>query len=113
MARVNWPLRDGELTMAWARLTCRWETQPWRGFRATDSSTEFFLIKLDPQQPEPMELPEFYGPLVAQQPPTFETVDRRPRHRGDFSTPPARPASRSASATVSATSVLGIARPSG
>ncbi|MGA8987967.1 long-chain-fatty-acid--CoA ligase [Aeromicrobium sp.] len=48
----------------------------WEGFQATDSCTEFFLIKLDSQQPEPMEPPEFYGPLVAQQPPTFQTVER-------------------------------------
>ncbi|MEV7398414.1 long-chain fatty acid--CoA ligase [Aeromicrobium sp. NPDC092404] len=48
----------------------------WEGFQATQSCTEFFLIKLDSQQPEPMEPPEFYGPLVAQQPPTFETVER-------------------------------------
>ncbi|KQV75118.1 long-chain fatty acid--CoA ligase [Aeromicrobium sp. Root344] len=48
----------------------------WEGFQATESCTEFFLIKLDSQQPEPMEPPEFYGPLVAQQPPTFATVER-------------------------------------
>ena len=48
----------------------------WEGFQATESCTEFFLIKLDSKQPEPMEPPEFYGPLVAQQPPTFETVER-------------------------------------
>ncbi|KRC65885.1 long-chain fatty acid--CoA ligase [Aeromicrobium sp. Root236] len=48
----------------------------WEGFQATESCTEFFLIKLDSQQPEPMEPPEFFGPLVAQQPPTFDTVER-------------------------------------
>lgn len=48
----------------------------WEGFEATESCTEFFLIKLDSKQPEPMEPPEFYGPLVAQQPPTFTTVER-------------------------------------
>ncbi len=48
----------------------------WEGFQATESCTEFFLIKLDSKQPEPMEPPEFYGPLVAQQPPTFATVER-------------------------------------
>ncbi|MBC7633044.1 long-chain fatty acid--CoA ligase [Aeromicrobium sp.] len=48
----------------------------WDGFQATDSCTEFFLIKLDSQQPAPLEPPEFYGPLVAEQPPTFTTVER-------------------------------------
>ncbi|MEJ7635470.1 long-chain fatty acid--CoA ligase [Aeromicrobium sp.] len=48
----------------------------WEGFGATESCTEFFLIKLDSAQPEPIDPPEFYGPLVAQQPPTFETVER-------------------------------------
>src|SRR2546422_10097045 len=35
----------------------------WEGFEATESCTEFFLIKLDSKQPEPMEPPAFYGPL--------------------------------------------------
>jgi long-chain acyl-CoA synthetase len=48
----------------------------WDGFQATEGCTEFFLIKLDSQQPEPLSPPEFYGPLVAQQPVTFETVER-------------------------------------
>jgi long-chain acyl-CoA synthetase len=48
----------------------------WEGFQTTESCTEFFLIKLDSAQPEPLEPPEFYGPLVAQQPATFETVER-------------------------------------
>ena len=47
----------------------------YEGFQATASCKDFFLIKLDSQAPEPMEPPEFYGPLVAQQPPTFETVE--------------------------------------
>lgn len=47
----------------------------WEGFQETESCGEFFLIKLDSQAPEPMEPPEYYGPLVAQQPPTFETVE--------------------------------------
>ena len=47
----------------------------WEGFQATDSCDEFFLIKLDSEAPEPMEPPEYYAPLVAHQPPTFDTVD--------------------------------------
>ena len=47
----------------------------WEGFQATDSCTEFFLIKLDSEAPAPMEPPEYYAPLVAEQPPTFDTVD--------------------------------------
>lgn len=48
--------------------------EAWEGFQATESCSDFFLIKLDSSAPEPMEPPEFYGPLVAQQSPTFETV---------------------------------------
>jgi long-chain acyl-CoA synthetase len=47
----------------------------WEGFLATDSCKDFFLIKLDSQSPELMGPPEYYGPLVAQQPSTFETVE--------------------------------------
>jgi long-chain acyl-CoA synthetase len=47
----------------------------WDGFQATASCTEFFLIKLDSAQPEPLSPPEFYAPLVAQQPATFDTVE--------------------------------------
>jgi len=47
----------------------------WEGFGKTDSCTEFFLIKLDSSQPAPLEPPEFYGPLVAEQPATFDTVE--------------------------------------
>ena len=47
----------------------------WEGFQATESCKDFFLIKLDSDTPEAMEPPEFYAPLVAQQPPTFETVE--------------------------------------
>ena len=46
----------------------------WAGFNETDSCEHFFMIKLDSTMPEPLEPPEFYGPLVAKQPPTFETV---------------------------------------
>ncbi|MFL6090229.1 MAG: long-chain-fatty-acid--CoA ligase [Aeromicrobium sp.] len=46
----------------------------WEGFQATDSCSEFFLIKLDSNAPAPMEPPEYYAPLVAEQPTTFETV---------------------------------------
>ena len=48
----------------------------WDGFQATDSCREFFLIKLDSAAPAPLEGPEHYAPLVALQPPTFETVER-------------------------------------
>ncbi len=46
----------------------------WEGFQATDSCTDFFLIKLDSNAPAPMEPPEYYAPLVAEQPATFDTV---------------------------------------
>jgi long-chain acyl-CoA synthetase len=46
----------------------------WEGFQATDSCQEFFLIKLDSNAPAPMEPPEYYAPLVAEQPATFDTV---------------------------------------
>ncbi|MEG9225046.1 long-chain-fatty-acid--CoA ligase [Aeromicrobium sp. Sec7.5] len=48
----------------------------WDGFQATDSCQDFFLIKLDSAAPAPLEGPEYYAPLVAVQPPTFETVER-------------------------------------
>ncbi len=47
----------------------------WEGFQATDSCTEFFLIKLDSAQPAPLSPPEFFSPLVASLPPTFDTVE--------------------------------------
>jgi long-chain acyl-CoA synthetase len=50
--------------------------EAWEGFQATDSCTEFFLIKLDSAAPAPLDPPEYYAPLVAEQPPTFETVER-------------------------------------
>jgi long-chain acyl-CoA synthetase len=46
----------------------------WEGFQAVDSCTDFFLIKLDSNAPTPIEPPEFYAPLVAEQPTTFDTV---------------------------------------
>ncbi|MFO6452028.1 MULTISPECIES: long-chain-fatty-acid--CoA ligase [unclassified Aeromicrobium] len=48
----------------------------WAGFNEVEACREFFLIKLDSAAPEPMEPPEFYGPLVAQQSPEFTTVER-------------------------------------
>jgi long-chain acyl-CoA synthetase len=48
----------------------------WEGFQATESCTEFFLIRMDAKWPEPISPPEYYAPLVAKQPPTFETVER-------------------------------------
>jgi long-chain acyl-CoA synthetase len=47
----------------------------WEGFGATDTCEEFFLIKMDSAAPAPLEPPEYYAPLVAEQPATFETVD--------------------------------------
>ena len=47
----------------------------WEGFEATESCTEFFLIKLDSAQPAPLSPPEFFAPVVAEQPPTFDTVE--------------------------------------
>ncbi len=48
----------------------------WAGFNEVEGCTEFFLIKLDSAAPKPMEAPEYYGPLVAEQSPAFETVER-------------------------------------
>ncbi len=47
----------------------------WEGFGNTDTCEEFFLIKADSAAPAPMEPPEFYAPLIAEQSPTFETVE--------------------------------------
>jgi long-chain acyl-CoA synthetase len=44
----------------------------WEGFQATDSCSEFFLIKLDSTGPAPLEPPEHYAPLIAEQPTTFD-----------------------------------------
>ncbi len=46
----------------------------WEGFQATDSCADFFLIKLDSNAPAPLEPPEYYAPLVAEQSATFDTV---------------------------------------
>ena len=48
--------------------------EAWAGFQATESCTDFFLIKLDSGTPAPLEPPEFFGPLIAEQPTTFDTV---------------------------------------
>jgi long-chain acyl-CoA synthetase len=48
----------------------------WEGFQATETCTEFFLIRMDAKWPEPLSPPEYFAPLVAKQPPTFETVAR-------------------------------------
>ncbi len=48
----------------------------WEGFQATESCTEFFPFKLDSGQRELIDPPQFCGPLVAQQPWTFESVER-------------------------------------
>ncbi|HUP99269.1 MAG TPA: long-chain fatty acid--CoA ligase [Aeromicrobium sp.] len=51
----------------------------WEGFQAVQSEggscTEFFMIKVDSTAPAPLEPPEAYGPLVAEQPTTFDTVE--------------------------------------
>lgn len=46
----------------------------WEGFNATDATTEFFVITADPAAPSPIEGATTYGQAVADQPPTFETV---------------------------------------
>ncbi len=48
----------------------------WEGFEATDTCEEFFLIRMDAKWPEPISPPEYFAPLVAKQPTTFETVER-------------------------------------
>jgi long-chain acyl-CoA synthetase len=48
----------------------------WEGFEATDTCDEFFLIRMDAKWPAPLSPPEYFAPLVAEQPTTFETVDR-------------------------------------
>lgn len=48
----------------------------WAGFNQVEGCKDFFLIKLDSAAPAPLEAPEFYGPLVAEQSPVFETVER-------------------------------------
>ncbi|MCW2824470.1 MAG: long-chain-fatty-acid--CoA ligase [Aeromicrobium sp.] len=48
----------------------------WEGFQATDTCEEFFLIRMDAKWPEPLSPPEYFAPLVAKQPTTFETVAR-------------------------------------
>ncbi|WP_313404384.1 long-chain fatty acid--CoA ligase [Aeromicrobium sp.] len=48
----------------------------WAGFNQVEGCKDFFLIKLDSAAPAPLEAPEYYGPLVAEQSPVFETVER-------------------------------------
>ncbi|MFI5429136.1 long-chain fatty acid--CoA ligase [Aeromicrobium sp. UC242_57] len=48
----------------------------WEGFQATDTCDEFFLIRMDAKWPAPLSPPEYFAPLVAEQPPTFEMVER-------------------------------------
>lgn len=48
----------------------------WDGFNQVEGCEQFFLIKLDSAAPAPLEGPEHYGPLVAEQSPVFETVAR-------------------------------------
>jgi long-chain acyl-CoA synthetase len=48
----------------------------WAGFNQVEGCEEFFLIKLDSAAPAPLEAPEYYAPLVAEQSPVFETVER-------------------------------------
>lgn len=46
----------------------------YEGFQQVESCRDFFLIKLDSAAPAPLEGPEHYAPLVAEQSPIFETV---------------------------------------
>ncbi|WP_456697880.1 long-chain-fatty-acid--CoA ligase [Aeromicrobium sp. P5_D10] len=48
----------------------------WEGFQATDTCEEFFLIRMDAKWPAPLSPPEYYAPLVAEQPATFDMVER-------------------------------------
>ncbi|OUZ09279.1 long-chain-fatty-acid--CoA ligase [Aeromicrobium sp. PE09-221] len=48
----------------------------WEGFQQVEGVEDFFLIKLDSAAPAPLEGPEYYAPLVAEQSPVFETVER-------------------------------------
>lgn len=48
----------------------------WEGFQQTDTCDEFFLIRMDAKWPAPLSPPEYYAPLVAEQPPTFDMVER-------------------------------------
>ncbi|RLV56102.1 long-chain fatty acid--CoA ligase [Aeromicrobium phragmitis] len=48
----------------------------WEGFNEVEGVTDFFLIKLDSAAPAPLEGPEYYAPVVGEQPPTFDTVER-------------------------------------
>jgi long-chain acyl-CoA synthetase len=48
----------------------------WAGFEQTEGCTDFFLIKADPSAPASSGSPELYAPLVAEQSPVFETVER-------------------------------------
>lgn len=47
----------------------------WEGFNQVEACKDFFLIKLDSAAPAPLEAPEYYAPLVAEQSPIFETVE--------------------------------------
>lgn len=48
----------------------------WQGFNDTPACKDFFLLKLDSAAPAPLEPPEYFAPLVAEQPTTFTTVER-------------------------------------
>ncbi|WP_307837336.1 AMP-binding protein, partial [Aeromicrobium sp. YIM 150415] len=48
----------------------------WEGFNQVEGVKDFFLIKLDSAAPAPLEGPEYYAPLVAEQSPVFESVAR-------------------------------------
>jgi long-chain acyl-CoA synthetase len=48
----------------------------WEGFQDTETCNEFFLIRMDAKWPAPLSPPEYFAPLVAEQPDTFETVAR-------------------------------------
>ncbi|MFY0406571.1 long-chain-fatty-acid--CoA ligase [Solicola sp. PLA-1-18] len=44
------------------------------GFTQVESCREFFVVTVDPSAPSPIEGAETFGSAVAQQPPTFDTV---------------------------------------
>lgn len=49
----------------------------WEGFQQVDSCQHFFMITADPAGPSPIEGTKTLGMLMANQPPTFETVMTR------------------------------------
>jgi len=47
----------------------------WEGFNATEATTGFILVTADPRAGSPIEGAQTFGAAVANQPPTFETIE--------------------------------------